>query len=64
MIISKRYEQLSNMYGTNSYISSYNGIIYVYSSEYNNNTCRCNNRFTCTEQIMLHMNDTNIPIKG
>ena len=52
------------MYGTNSYVTTYNGIAGVYPSVYNNGTCKCDSQFTCTEQIMFRVNNTSIPVQG
>jgi len=64
ILISKRYDQLSNMFGTNSYIVYSSGYVGVYSSSYNDGACVCSSQFSCTEQIMLQQNTTRIPVQG
>ena len=52
------------MFSTNAYISYSAGFVGVYPSTYNNGTCDCSNKFTCTQQIVLKMNTTYIPVPG
>ena len=63
ILFNKRYEQFLNMFGSSSYISLYNGRIDTYSEAYNL-TCDCGTMFVCTEQILLTVNNTNVPMPG